>query len=39
MAAGGRQVGVFDRHAYNREKPAAFEALAARIDHILRTVR
>ena len=31
--------GVYDRHAYRKEKRQAFEALAARIDHILRTVR
>jgi integrase len=31
--------GVYDRHAYREEKRSAFEALAARIDHILRTVR
>ena len=31
--------GVYDRHAYREEKRRAFEALAARIDHILRTVR
>jgi hypothetical protein len=29
--------GVYDRHAYRKEKRQAFEALAARIDHILRT--
>jgi integrase len=31
--------GVYDRHAYREEKRQAFEALAARVDHILRTVR
>jgi hypothetical protein len=27
---------VYDRHDYREEKRAAFEALAAKIDHILR---
>jgi hypothetical protein len=31
--------GVYDRHDYCEEKRAAFEALAAKIDHILRTWR
>jgi integrase len=31
--------GVYDRHAYREEKRQAFEALSARIDHILRTIK
>jgi integrase len=31
--------GVYDRHAYREEKRQAFAALAARVDHILRTVK
>ncbi len=35
----GRVRGVYDRHAYREERRQAFAALAARIEHILRTVR
>jgi integrase len=31
--------GVYDRHAYREEKRQAFAALAARIEHILRTIK
>jgi integrase len=31
--------GVYDRHAYREEKRQAFAALAARVDHTLRTIK